>query len=104
MVYTVAGGDTLQSISLALAALVNGNAKPWKAASITADVPITGAFNIHYLVAPTIARTVGGAATETVTLGSPDDAVKRCKASCASKWTGSLREQHFDPAFHLTAR
>lgn len=88
LVYNALGGDTIQTIAVALAALVNANAA-LQAAGITADVPITGAFNIHYLVAPTIARTIGGAATETVTIGSAAT-LSTTQISYASKWTGSL--------------
>lgn len=88
LVYNVAGADTLQTIAVALANLVNGNAT-LKAAGITADTPTAGVFNIHYLTTPTIARTVGGSATETVTLGSPS-ALATVQIAYASKWTGSL--------------
>ena len=89
LLYTVLGGDTLQTIAVALAALVNANSV-LAAAGIVADTPVSGAFNLHYLTAPSaISRVVGGAATETVTIGTAAP-LSTVQISYASKWTGSL--------------
>jgi hypothetical protein len=92
LAYTVLGPDTLQTIALALAALVNSNAV-LAAAGIIADVPVAGVFNLHYQTAPSaVSRIVSGAATETVTIGSAAT-LSSIQISYASKWTGSLGNQ-----------
>jgi hypothetical protein len=94
LAFTTPAGPTLQGDALALQALVNGNTT-LQAAGITADTPIAGVFNIHYLAAavPTITGVVTGAgATTTLTIGGAST-LSTVQRTYASLWTGSLGNQ-----------
>lgn len=87
--YTVAGGDTTQIIAAALAAAINANAT-LIAANITASAAATSAFKLHYFgTAPTVASSVSGSASETVTPAS-EATTSTVGLTLSGKYTGSL--------------